>query len=383
MKKILCLFPFTYLAIHQYGEVYFCCPYWNKHGSIGNLQKNPIEKIWNGPKAQSVRAKMYEGKWETICNKDYCPVYIAQQSRTVEEWLKIDPTFKPIVKDLKNKKTILSYGPMDVAINDSGECNLRCKMCTSNEKFQSVDKNLSKKIFQETLPSLLPHIRYLLFTGNGEPFYRKETREFMQNFNPKKYPNLKFNILSNGLLLNKKMWNSIKHNQFNFINISIDAATKETYEKTRIGGKWKVLQENLRMLSQLRQKGKFKHFQINMVVMKSNYREMKQFARLGKKLKYGYFNLGCLEENINLYPDPKVFLEIKKTLKDSLFADPIMDTFRLQTYKNFQSSQVEKAEMRKVKIKNLFFHPLYKLYFQIPQKYRPIRFLKRHLLMRF
>ena len=38
--------------------------------------------------------------------------------------------------------------------------------------------------------------------------------------------------------------------------MSIDAATKETYDKIRVGGDWDLLMKNIEMLSRLRVEGK-------------------------------------------------------------------------------------------------------------------------------
>ena len=62
-KKEFCTRPFEEIEIHINGEVYTCCPNWNKAYSIGNIYKNSFEEIWNGEKAQELRTR--------IMNKDY------------------------------------------------------------------------------------------------------------------------------------------------------------------------------------------------------------------------------------------------------------------------------------------------------------------------
>ena len=76
--------------------------------------------------------------------------------------------------------------------------------------------------------------------------------------------------------MNKTMWERVKaiHPYVNSCEISIDGGTKETYEtKTRIGGKWDVLLENLGLSPVDTIK-----FLVLFVVQDSNFREIeKQF----------------------------------------------------------------------------------------------------------
>lgn len=384
--SLRCLVPFTYLELAPGGEVYCCCPQWTKAGPIGNLKKEPIEKIWNSVIAERVRSCVYAHNLEIVCNQKYCPIFLGQKKHSLPKWLKVEPGIRPILNDLREKKTHLSSGPIDILVADSGQCNLRCKMCLSNEKFIPNDDNLSKKIFEEVLPKLLPSARYLTLCGNGEVFYRQQTREFLRKFNPRKYPQLSFNILSNGILLNQRMWDSIKHNRINSISISIDAATKQTYNKIRLGGNWERLQKNLLFLAKLRRQVKFKSFRINMVVMRSNYHEMKQFARLGIRLGcdtvlfskiYGHFTLGCLQENINfLRGESKIFQEIRKILSDPIFKHPAMNTVQLANYKNYRLTPEERLTTRLNHLKRSLLFPLYRLYYLLPRRYRPFQYLK-------
>ena len=58
--------------------------------------------------------------------------------------------------------------------------------------------------------------------------------------------------------------------------ISIDAATKETYEKIRRGGKWEVLQNNLQFISTLG----LEDITVSFVVQTDNYQEIELFYEM-------------------------------------------------------------------------------------------------------
>ena len=134
------------------------------------------------------------------------------------------------------------------------------------------------------------------------------------------------------------MWKRVKaiHPYVNSCEVSIDAATKETYEtKTRIGGKWDVLVDNLEFITKIKT---IKFFSFSFVVQDSNFKEMKLFYDMitkymkGSKSKFDVFynsivnwgtytNEEYLEKNVTLpsHKDHKEFLEILDKMKNLPF----------------------------------------------------------------
>jgi MoaA/NifB/PqqE/SkfB family radical SAM enzyme len=76
------------------------------------------------------------------------------------------------------------------------------------------------------------------------------------------------------------MWEKMKsvHSFVNSCEISIDAATKETYEtKTRIGGNWETLLDNLKFITKI---PTIKFYSFSFVVQDTNYEEMYDFYKM-------------------------------------------------------------------------------------------------------
>ena len=110
--------------------------------------------------------------------------------------------------------------------------------------------------------------------------------DFIINFDENKFPNLKeISLYTNGILLNEKMWNKINkiHKYIKTIQISIDAATKDTYEKIRRGGKWEVLMKNINFLLTIPTIEKMEYV---FIVQDTNYKEMEQFLQLVNNLPH-------------------------------------------------------------------------------------------------
>jgi len=317
---------------------------WTKVGPIGNLYKASISQIWNGKIIINLRKKIYQDKYDEVCNSNYCPF----MKRPINlSSLKTDSGFKNIIEQTKNKKSRLTNKPIILSLAHSGECNLRCIMCMSRIDHISKEPKLTKIVFDKVIPFLMPDLQLIRLNGNGDPFFQKETREFLQKFNSKKHPNIKFEILTNGILLNEKLWDTIKHNNFESVNVSIDAASKEVYEKIRKRGKWEILNNNLKFISKLRKAGKIEKFYINMTVMKSNIKDLEKFADFGLSLGcdgifyskiFGTENLNNPQENINEFPYPKDLMRIKKILKNPIFDNKKVKTEQIEDYLSYKSN---------------------------------------------
>ena len=315
-----CLKPFTELEISDAGKLLCCC--WGKYGYLGDLHGQSINQAWNNSQFQKLRVAFYQNKYQKLCDARVCHVLLKDQIPPGKDEL---PNW--LWDDINRGRTILSSGPLKIKLSDIGTCNLNCIMCF--RYFAPEDSVFSRELVEKKIPEFLaenPNRELTIkLTGNGDPFARKETKQFLLNFNPNQYPNVSFEILTNGQLLDEDTWKLIAHNKIEEINVSVDAASKETYEKIRKGGNWDKLMKNLRMIGNLRKKGVINYFYINMVVMRSNYREIIKFSELGKSLGCDEVNyqvisgLHLREENFIDYYDRRIVEEIKSIFSSSEF----------------------------------------------------------------
>lgn len=120
------------------------------------------------------------------------------------------------------------------------------------------------------------------------------------------------------------------------VDISIDAATSETYEKIRVGGNFDLLLKNLELLGRLRIVQKINHLMIRFVVQRLNYLEMPKFVELGERIhadvvyfcKIANWNLYSEEEyrEMSMYNEKDEMLpELMEVLKNPLFKNPIVN----------------------------------------------------------
>lgn len=278
-REIICINPFIAMVFSFNGNTWGCmCPEWPKY-SIGNIKQSSIAEIWNSDAARSIRRKMYEGRWQDIC-KPTCPIiadYLRYNKLIKYGELEKNKLLTPeAAEEIKAKKDYLKSPPVYFQPDISTDCNLHCIMC--GRKQCKKDPAVQKKLWND-LKNYLPTAKEICITGMGEALARSDTRELLINYRGP----AKFRLLTNGLLL-PKYWEKIKHQNFAWLSISTDAATKTTYEKIRRGGRWEDLLKTFELVRQ--NKDKFGYIQLNMTVMRSNYREIPRFIDLAES--YGF-----------------------------------------------------------------------------------------------
>jgi len=282
-SKLICLRPFYYCEISPEGDVRFCCSAWTKR-AIGNVNDHTLAEIWNGEAAQSVRLEILSGEWRAACN-EICPVIIehrrdADHPAHVRRYQhkEISPE---LVDDVRLGKLRLDRPPTIFNLSNSPVCNLSCIMCSRD--MRGYNPAMVKKVGEEIF-GYLPTAREVVLTGHGDPLARPDSRKMLTDYHGEN-PNLRFNLITNALLI-PTYWERIKHQRFGWVTISVDAATKETYEKIRVGGTWDQLQSAIALMCRERD-----HFlggiTVNMTVMRSNFREIPAFIDWAHSLRFG------------------------------------------------------------------------------------------------
>lgn len=280
MDNYFCTKPFENAEFHVQGDLYTCCPQWLDK-KIGNYQLDNIRESWNSIAAQEIRSSIIDGSFK-YCNKRLCP-FIQEKSLPTRD--KLIDKYKKIIAD---HKVTLDELPSEIMLVYDLSCNLTCPSCRTHKTNNLPEStafnealNITKKIHDEFLENLGTNYLRLNVTGSGDPFASLVFRQFIENINGEKNPNLKIDFQTNGLLLTPIMWNRLSKIWRNIdrIIVSVDASSEETYQTVR-GGNWNTLLENMKFLSSLRKKNQFQFFQVNFIVQNNNYCEMISFAKL-------------------------------------------------------------------------------------------------------
>ena len=261
--KSLCPRPFDTVLIDKMGSCYACeCTSWLPQ-SIGNLQIKSLSDIIDGSDMRKRLQGTIEDGTYRFCNEHQCS-YI--KSNLFADGKK--PTH---IKHLR------------LAIDDS--CNLRCPSCRKGMIFHKEGSayNLGIKLADRVNEWLYnyKHPIQVHMGSDGDPFASHVYRHFMEQ-TPER-DNIKYSILTNALMF-KEFHTRVPYviNNLQELGVSIDGATKDTYEKLRLGGKWEKILEGLECIAEQKQKHGFR-FILHFVVQKDNYHEMETIIDLGEE----------------------------------------------------------------------------------------------------
>lgn len=212
------------LTVDVNGNCMLCgCDAWLPVSVANILELDSIDAVWHTPTAkllqQDIDAKKY-----TWCSVDSCGIKKMNQIK--------DRYF--------------------ISINVDEGCNLACPSCrihkinyTSGSQYESrlrIAKHLVDLINKFDKPC------EVMMSGNGDPFASLVYRPLLLNMEPK--DNIHIRMLTNALMLKKVMPKTKIKDSIRYLDISIDAGDKATYERLRLGGRWEVLLENLDYVKQ-------------------------------------------------------------------------------------------------------------------------------------
>ena len=148
-----------------------------------------------------------------------------------------------------------------------------------------------------------------------------------------------------GILIDKEWAEIFAESKVN-LTYSIDAVTKETYERIRKGAKFEDLLRSIEMINEAnRSRNGRIQLHINVVVMRSNYKELNLFPEFCKKYGFKHLRFDFLrpdvapEEDILLQRDISAVEYLKNTLKKIEEESRELNIWFEYTFKPFLSNE--------------------------------------------
>ena len=273
-----CPRPWDTILIDKQGSCYACeCTSWLPQ-SIGNLQIKSLEEIIGSAMHGHLQSSIRDGTYR-YCNEHQC------------SYIKSGAVLHGQPERIQHLR---------LAIDDS--CNLRCPSCRKSMIFHKEGSayNLGIRLADRINDWLhnYEHPIQVHIGSDGDPFASHVYRHFMEQTPERE--NIKYSILTNGLMF-REFHTRVPYviNNLRELGVSIDGATKATYEKLRLGGKWDKINENLECMAELKQRHNFR-FILHFVVQKDNYHEMEDIILLGRKYNADRVWLNKMEDwNVN------------------------------------------------------------------------------------
>jgi len=168
----------------------------------------------------------------------------------------------------------------------SNKCNLRCRMChfSFDHVFHQEPHHTSPADFERIAASALPLAHTLILSAGNEPLMSPHFIDILKVAARYSVPQLLF--LTNGQLLSPAVADAILETGVTQVQISIDGATRETYEYIRRGARFDRLLRNLEYLSarKIQLGRRLPQLQFNVVLMRRNLEELPLFVDLAERL---------------------------------------------------------------------------------------------------
>jgi radical SAM protein with 4Fe4S-binding SPASM domain len=182
------------------------------------------------------------------------------------------------------KKPVQWGLPISISFEPTTSCNLRCPECPSGLRaFSRPTGMLHKNFFQDTVDQLAPHLSYLIFYFQGEPFLNPDFLNMVQYAVSKKIYTA---TSTNAHHLTDAVARRTVESGLDRLIISIDGTTQETYQQYRVGGRLdKVLQGARNIVKwkrELKSKTPFVIFQF--LVVRHNEHQIDDVKGLAKEI---------------------------------------------------------------------------------------------------
>ncbi len=155
-----------------------------------------------------------------------------------------------IFKSLQKRNSArLFYAPSKISIETGNVCNLRCPLCPTNDEEQGgVEKGLmSFEDFKVIFDKIGPFVKTIDLFSWGEPFLNKDIGKMIRYAREKK-PALRMFIDSNLNVLSEEQLDAAVRYELDVLKVSCDGATREIYEKYRVGGDLARVMENIQRI---------------------------------------------------------------------------------------------------------------------------------------
>jgi MoaA/NifB/PqqE/SkfB family radical SAM enzyme len=323
LKGKFCSKPFETLSVRDDGSCWMCCTSWLPY-SIGNLNEQSFDEIWHGEVATTIRNSILDGSFR-YCNHTVCGDISENR-----------------LENLTGEPTAAEF-PTHIMFENDSSCNLSCPSCRTEKiyDYEGPDYDRKLALHNKIINAVFsePHDKEIILdiSGGGDPFGSKIFRDFLINFDPTPWPNLKLDLQTNGVMLTPTYWRRIKkwHSKIRAIRISFDAGCEETYDIVRRGGNWKTLLTNCDYINSEILKNPNVYVLTQFVVQDLNYKEMKDYANLILSrypnfyyvefqlvIDWGTWSKDIYNQRTIWKIEHPEYTEFKKILKDPVFSNP-------------------------------------------------------------
>lgn len=167
--------------------------------------------------------------------------------------------------------------PSYLEVEVTTRCNLKCLIC-EHTYWREPSRDMTFEQFKRIIDQF-PGLKWIGLTGIGESFLNKD---FMKMVGYVKDKNIFVELFDTFYFIDEKTAKELIEMGVDKMFISLDAATKETYEKIRVGSNFERVLGNLKRFFEIKQETKayFPQIAFHYIVNTLNLKEIPQYIEL-------------------------------------------------------------------------------------------------------
>lgn len=185
-----------------------------------------------------------------------------------------------VASNILRKPLQMGQLPIHIQLEPTTYCNLNCKMCGRSQYLQHA-AHLEVAAFQRILDQI--HPQKITFSGLGEPLTHPHLFEMVRLA---KEQGCSINTTTNATLFTPARSEQIVNSGLDLIKISIDGATRQTYQFIRGEDQFLQVLDGIRALNDAKKQAASltPFIRLNYVMSNANYHEIKATVELAKSL---------------------------------------------------------------------------------------------------
>lgn len=162
---------------------------------------------------------------------------------------KIFGVWKRIREELSDRSLKKTNYPKGLFIDLSSYCNIRCSICSLNQ-YYIPKSNMSTKTFLKLEP-FFQHFEYIHLGCNAEPLMSKYFLDALRIIRTKN-PSCILGFNTNGVMLSGDISRSLVRYKINYVCISLDGITPQTFGRIKVGAKLDKIMVNIKKLKKIK-----------------------------------------------------------------------------------------------------------------------------------
>jgi len=185
---------------------------------------------------------------------------------------------------LKESNGFYHYGEYMIGLDASTRCNLECIFCLREFMEHLPPAEVTREEMEQLAQQAFDGCSGLSLSLGAEPLLNTQLEKIVDLLG--RYPYLFTTMTSNGTTLGEKLARLLVTRGYKEISVSIDGATKETYESIRKGARFEQLIRNLKRLQAIKREvgSPYPRLKFHFAMMRRNIHELPAFVEMAREL---------------------------------------------------------------------------------------------------